>query len=83
MKLKNLCEGFDCHNLPPVVETAVRAKVVRTLEFTAVRALVVSFDLERIVRTTVAAAVGRYFPLGDGHGGTCASNNYNQFRWPP
>ena len=73
----------DGDDFAAVVISAMRAQVVRPLEFAAVRALVMSFDLERIMRAAIAATVGRYFPLGDGHGGTCSSNNYNQFRWPP
>jgi hypothetical protein len=55
--------------------SAMVAQIVRTLQFAAVRALVMSFDLERIMRTAVAAAMGRYFSFGDGHGGTCSSIN--------
>ena len=73
----------DGDDFAAVVISAMRAQVVRPLEFAAVRALVMSFDLERIVCTAITATVGRYFPLGDGHGGTCSSNNFNQFRWPP
>tara|TARA_Y100001001_G_scaffold33122_1_gene27510 strand:+ start:876 stop:1118 length:243 start_codon:yes stop_codon:yes gene_type:complete len=73
----------DGDDFATVIVAAVRAQIVRTLEFTAVRALVMRFNLERIMRTAIAATVGRYFPLGDGHGGTCSSNNFNQFRWPP
>jgi hypothetical protein len=73
----------DGDDFATVIMAAVRAQIVRTLQFAAVRALVMSFDLERIMRTAVAAAVGRYFPLGDGHGGTFSSNKFNQFRWPP
>jgi hypothetical protein len=76
-------KALGSENFAPVVIAAVRAQVVRTLQFATVRALVMSFDLERIMRTTVAAAVGRYFSLGDGHLGTCSSNNFSQFRWPP
>src|SRR5690606_4426851 len=52
---------------------AVRAEVVRTLQLAAVRAFVECLDLQRIVRTAVAAAMGRYFSLGDSHCGTCSS----------
>ena len=74
--------GPDGDDFAAVIVTAGVAQIVRTLEFTAVRALVMSFDLERIVCTAIAATVGRYFPLGDGHGGTCSSINSNGW-WPP
>ena len=73
----------DGDDFAAVIISAVRAQIVRALEFAAVRALMMGLDLERIMCTAIAAAVGRYFPLGDGHGGTCSSNNYSQFRWPP
>ena len=64
----------DCDDLTTVVEAAVRAQIVRTLQLTAVRTLVMSFDLQRIMRTAITTTVGRYFSLGDSHSGTCSSN---------
>ena len=73
-QLRSETDGDD---FAAVVESAMRAQIVRTLQFATVRAFVMCFDLERIVRTAIAAAVGRYFSFGDGHGGTCSSINSN------
>jgi len=64
----------DRDNLATVVVAAMRAQIVRPLELTTVRTLVMSFDLQRIVCAAITTAVGRYFSLGDSHGGTCSSN---------
>jgi len=53
-----------------VVEPAMRAQVVRTLQFAAIVAFVEGFDLQRIVRAPIATAMRRYFSFWDSHGGT-------------
>jgi hypothetical protein len=54
---------------------AVAADIVRALQLTAVAAFTEGFDPQRIMRTAHAATAGRYFSLGDSHGGTNSSNN--------
>jgi hypothetical protein len=48
---------------------------VRTLQFATIVALVEGFNLQRIMRTTNATAVWRYFSLRDSHLGTCSLIN--------
>jgi hypothetical protein len=48
------------------------AQIVRTLQFTAVRAFVESFHLQRIMAAAHATAGRAGFSLGDGHFGTCS-----------
>ena len=61
-------------NFAAVVEAAVTTHVVRALELTTIVAFVEGLDLQRIMCTAIAAAVGRYFSLRDSHCGTCSSN---------
>jgi hypothetical protein len=49
---------------------AVATDIVRALQLAAIATFTEGFDLQRIVRATHAATRGRYFSLGDSHGGT-------------
>jgi hypothetical protein len=58
---------------------ARRAHMVRTLQFTAVRAFLKGFYLQRIMAATHAALGRRSFSLGDSHLGTCSISKYIVF----
>ena len=60
----------DCDDLTTIVMAARRAEVVRALQFATVRALVESFDLQRIMAAAHAPAAGGSFSLRDSHFGT-------------
>jgi hypothetical protein len=48
----------------------MRAQIVGAFKLTTIVTLMESFHFQRIVCTAIAATVGRYFSLGDSHGGT-------------
>src|SRR5690606_11261208 len=68
------CPGSepDGDDLATVVEAAMPAQIVRTLQFAAVRAFVECLDLQRIMRPAIAPAMRRYFSFRDSHSGTCS-----------
>ena len=62
--------GPDGDDFAAVIVTAGVAQIVRTLQFTAVRAFLKSLDAQRVVAAAHAATGGGSFPLGDSHVGT-------------
>jgi hypothetical protein len=62
----------DRDDLAPVVVATRVTQVVRTLEFTAIAALVKRFRLERVVTAAHAPARGRSLSFRDSHCGTCS-----------
>ena len=62
-------QGLACaHHFAAVVMAAMRADVVRTAQFAAVRAVRMGFDRQRLVAATHAAPRGRGLSLGNSHG---------------
>jgi hypothetical protein len=63
------------NDFAPIIVPASHAQMMRPLELAAIAALVEGFDLQRVVRAAVTAAVRRCFSLGDSHCGTCSLNS--------
>ncbi len=74
-------QPFGLDDLAAIVMATSRAQIVRTLQLTAVGAFVECFDLQRIMRPAIAAAMRRYFSLRDSHCGTCSLKMLNS--WLP
>jgi len=52
--------------------TAMRAQIMRTLQFATIGAFVKRIDRQRIMRATITPAMRRCFSFGDSHCGTCS-----------
>jgi hypothetical protein len=63
----------DGDHFTAIVVAAGGAQVVRALQFATVRALVESFDLQRIMAAAHAPAGGTGLSFGDSHFGTFSS----------